>query len=116
MHRRTILTIIFLVATVLMFTVQVRISSSARPGSIMFINESLISFEHSNLLIKQGVLNKGDKVRLLFDPGSEDSIDDNGQPLKMETPHRRVEVEVLTGAYEGKIGWVSLMNLSKKIY
>lgn len=79
----------------------------------MYVNEGKIPFSYENISVSIGQLSKGDKVKLLFDPGHEISIDDYGNPLKVETPHRRVEVEVLTGGFEGKVGWVSLMNLSK---
>lgn len=113
MDRRKIYTVILLLITVLMFGIQVRMSSAAKPGTVLYVADNQSALFYENLFVSIGHLSKGDKVKLLFDPGHEESIDDFGKPLKIETPHRRVEVHVLTGVHEGKSGWVSLINLSK---
>lgn len=115
MDRRRIYTVILLAVTALMFTVQIRMSSASKAGTVLYVNEGKIPFSHENISVSIGQLNKGDEVKLLFDPGYEMSIDDYGNPLKVDTPHRRVEIEVVSGDYEGNVGWVSLMNLSKSL-
>lgn len=59
-------------------------------------------------------LDIGDMVKVIYDPKYEYSIDMNGNQIKIDTPFRKVKIEVISGVHKGIIGWVTRNSLSHK--
>jgi hypothetical protein len=110
------LTVISVVAVVITWKSQDEMSS----GAILTVVESKVPIENEELPTSPDLgqipmamyLNTGDRVRLIYDPGHEYSVDRDGRPIRTRTPFRKVEVEILTGPHAGYIGYVPRNSLS----
>ena len=121
MHRNVILAVLIGVVLCGVFLMK-RIEDDTSPGAVLSVIENRVPVENENLPTSPGdgkfpaaiYLNAGDKVRVLFDPVYEYSVDGEGRPIRTRTPFRKVEIEILSGPHEGLSGFVPRGTLARR--